>query len=110
MVFYFKIIFYLQFPPIFLVGLVHDSVSEGRMVQPVKENQTETFKFNVDCLYWKEGVMRDFTWKRYIISDSHKLVIIRKKSTVSFSFILLYSCLNEHFTSSACSIRAIIFI
>lgn len=84
------------------MGLVHDSVSKGRMVQSVKWMQTGTFKFNVDCLYWKQGVMRGFTWKRYIFSDSHKLVIIRKKSTVSFIFLLFkHSCLNKYFESSA---------
>lgn len=70
------------------MGLVHDSISKGRMVQPVKWMQTGTFKFNVGCLYWKEGVMRGFTWKRFIFSDSHKLVIISKKFTVPFIFIL----------------------
>lgn len=82
--------------------LVQDSISKGRMVQPVNWMQTGTFKFNVDCLYWKEGVMRGFTWKRYIVSDSQKLVIIRKTSAVSFIFILLkHSCLNKHFASPA---------
>lgn len=72
------------------------------MVKPVNWMRMGTFKFNVDCVYWKEGVMRGFTWKRYIFSDSQKLVIIRKKSTVSFIFILLkHSCLNEHFVSPA---------
>lgn len=69
--------------------LVHDSVSKGRVVRPVNWMQTGAFRFNVDCLYWMEGVMRGFTWKRYIFCDRHKPVIIRKKSTVSFIFILL---------------------
>lgn len=72
------------------------------MVQPVKWMQTGTFKFNVDCLYWKEGVIRGFIWKRYIFSDSHKLVTVRKKPTVSFIFVFLkHSCLNKHFASPA---------
>lgn len=81
--------------------LVQDSVSKGRMVKPINCMQTGAFKFSVDFLYWKEGVMRGFTWKRYI-SDSPKLVIIRKKATLSFIFILLkHSRLNKHFASPA---------
>lgn len=59
------------------------------MAKPVNWLQTGTFKFNVDCLYWKEGVMRGFTCKRYIFSDSQKLLIIREKFAVSFIFTLL---------------------
>jgi len=46
--------------------------------------------------------MRGFTWRRGIFSDSQKLVVIRKKSTVSFTFRLLkHPCLNKRFASPA---------
>lgn len=45
--------------------------------------------------------MRGLVWKRYI-SGRQELVIIRKKSTVSFIFVLLKRYyLNEHFATPA---------
>lgn len=49
--------------------------------------------------------MRGLVWKRYI-SGSQELVIIRKKSTVSFIFVLLkHYCLNERFAIPAVPAR-----
>lgn len=86
--------------------LVQDSISKGRMVKPVNWMQTGAFKFNVDFLYWKEGVMGG-SHRKGTSLKRQKLVIIRRKSTLYFytSYTLLP---KQPFCISCCSRRAII--